>query len=85
MQAKNLKQLKKLHSRNLDNLIYFCKKFEYYCEKRDIISLSRNCNKNKLAFVYRQIAYFDDKIRYCFENHDKILKQANAISDCEII
>jgi hypothetical protein len=88
MQATNYKQLKKLNKiflRNFDNLAYFCKQYDFYCNKRNIISLSRNCNKNQLAFVNRQIEFFDNKIKYCFENRKKILEQANAISDFEII
>jgi hypothetical protein len=87
MQATNYKQLKKLNKiflRNFDNLAYFCMQKDYYCKKRDKISLTRNCNKKQLAFVYRQIAFLNKKIEYCFENRKKILEQANAISDFEI-
>jgi len=87
MQATDYKQLKKLNKiflRNFDNLAYFCVQKDYYCKMRNKISLTRNCNKKQLAFACRQIKFFDDKIKYCFENRKKILAQANAISDFEI-
>jgi hypothetical protein len=76
---KILKKYDKQLSRNFNNLAYFCKRKDYYCRKRDIISLSTPCNRNQLAFVYRQIAYFNEKIDYSFAKQYEICDKANAI------
>ena len=79
MQSKTLNQLQKLHNRNFDNLSYFCKQKDNYCKKRDIISLKYISNKKQLAFVYRQIAFFNKKIEYCFDKHNEIIEKAQLL------